>query len=136
MLCVLLPWIKKEPCPRFAARRTLFDLVKMLDHKRSAQGKVRSATIRNFCPALDRSIMISHVEQRSSHRESRGWFLFFFDLCFGDILAPVHMHHSSHEIATQSIILWIELAGWKPKWLPLNFEYYDVMRMAPISLVE
>ena len=43
---------KKEPSPRFAARRTLFDLAIILDHERSAQGKVRSATICNFCPAL------------------------------------------------------------------------------------
>ena len=36
---------KKEPSPRFAARRKLFDLVIMLDHERSAQ-------VRDFCPAL------------------------------------------------------------------------------------
>ena len=51
----------------------------MLDDTRSTQGKV----IRN-CPRLlpcaDRasSSMISHVEQRSSRPESRGWFFFFF----------------------------------------------------------
>ena len=30
------------------------------------------------------------------------------------------------------VILWIEL-GSKPKWRPLNFEYHDVMRSAPIE---
>ena len=71
---------KKDPSPRFAVRRTLFDLVIMLDHERSAQGKVQSATVRDFCPAL----IVRHrawyqmMEQRSSHRKSREWFFFFF----------------------------------------------------------
>ena len=30
------------------------------------------------------------------------------------------------------VILWIELGG-KPKWLPLNFGYHDVMHTAPIE---
>ena len=29
------------------------------------------------------------------------------------------------------VILWIELGG-KPKWLPMDFEYHDVMHTAPI----
>ena len=32
------------------------------------------------------------------------------------------IRHNSHEIATNPVILWIELGG-KPKWLPLNFGY-------------
>ena len=31
------------------------------------------------------------------------------------------------------VILWIELGG-KPKWLPLNFGYHDVMCTAPIRM--
>ena len=31
------------------------------------------------------------------------------------------------------VILWISLGG-KPKWLPLNFKYHDVMRTSPIKL--
>ena len=68
------PGQKKEPSPRFAARRTLFDLDIMLDDARSAQGKV----IRD-CPQLspcaDRA-WYHTMEQRSSHRESRRWFFF------------------------------------------------------------
>ena len=30
------------------------------------------------------------------------------------------------------VILWIELGG-KPKWLPLNFGYHDVMRTGTIT---
>ena len=40
------------------------------------------------------------------------------------------------ENATQPVILWIEL-GDKPKWLPLNFEFNDVMmRTTPIQMDE
>ena len=49
---VLLPWTKKEPSSRFAARRTLFHV---WYHARSgaiSAGQVRSATVRDFCPAL------------------------------------------------------------------------------------
>ena len=47
----------------------------MLDQARSAQGKSRGSDL----PCADRawSSMISHVEQCSSRRESRGWFFFF-----------------------------------------------------------
>ena len=48
-----LPWTKKkEPSSRFEARRTLFHVGY---HARSAgisAGQVRSATVRDFCPAL------------------------------------------------------------------------------------
>ena len=47
----LLPWTKK-PSSRFAARRTLFHV---WYHARSgaiSAGQVRSATLRDFCPAL------------------------------------------------------------------------------------
>ena len=50
---LLLPWTKKkEPSSRFAARRTLFHV---WYHARSgaiSAGQVRSATVRDFCPAL------------------------------------------------------------------------------------
>ena len=49
----LLPWTKKkEPSSRFAARKTLFHV---WYHARSgaiSAGQVRSATVRDFCPAL------------------------------------------------------------------------------------
>ena len=33
------------------------------------------------------------------------------------------------------VIPWIDLElGGKPKWLPLNFGYYDVMRTTPITI--
>ena len=43
-------------------------------------------------------------------------------------------HSSSHDFATHAsrVILWIELGG-KPKWLPLNSGYHDVMCTIPIS---
>ena len=44
-----------------------------------------------------------------------------------------HTSYSRREIATQPIILWIELGG-KPKWLPVTFGFNDVMRMAPIDI--
>ena len=43
---------KKEPSARFAVRRTLFDLVIVLDNERSVQGKVMRDSLRDFCPAL------------------------------------------------------------------------------------
>ena len=39
-----------------------------------------------------------------------------------------------HSISPPSpVILLIELGG-KPKWLPLNFGYHDVMRTGPIDI--
>ena len=76
----LIPWTKKEPSSRFAARRTLFHV---WYHARSGAISARQGLIRD-CPRLlpcaDRAWLskISHVEQRSSGRESRGWFFFFF----------------------------------------------------------
>ena len=46
----------------------------------------------------------------------------------------VRIRQSIWEIATQPVILWILLGG-KPKWLPLNFGFNDVMRTAHIALV-
>ena len=48
------------------------------------------------------------------------------------IMGAVRIRHSIREIATQPVILWILLGG-KPKWLPLNFGFNDVMRMVPIA---
>ena len=64
---------KKEPFARFAVKRTLFDLVIMLDNERSAQGKVIRNSVRDFCPALNfrHRARYQRVEQRSSHRKSR-----------------------------------------------------------------
>ena len=44
-------------------------------------------------------------------------------------MGAVRIRHSIWEIATQPVILWILLGG-KPKWLPLNFAFNDVMRTA------
>ena len=46
-------------------------------------------------------------------------------------MGAVRIRHSIREFATQPVILRILLGG-KPKWLPLNFGFNDVMRMAPI----
>ena len=48
-------------------------------------------------------------------------------------MGAVRIRHSIREFATQPVILWILLGG-KPKWLPLNFGFNDVMRTAPIDL--
>ena len=45
---------------------------------------------------------------------------------------PTRHRIREFEIATQPIILWILLGG-KPKWLPLNFGFNDVMHTAPIA---
>ena len=51
-------------------------------------------------------------------------------------MGAVRIRHSLREFATQPVILWILLGG-KPKWLPLNFGFDDVMpllmRTAPIA---
>ena len=47
-------------------------------------------------------------------------------------MGAVRIRHSIREFATQPVILWILLGG-KPKWLPLNFGFNDVMRTAPID---
>ena len=39
-------------------------------------------------------------------------------------MGPVHIRH--HFATPSPVILWIEL-GRKPKWLPLNFGYHDIM---------
>ena len=46
------------------------------------------------------------------------------------LMGAVRIRHSIREIATQPVILWILLGG-RPKWLPLNFGFNDVMRTAP-----
>ena len=46
------------------------------------------------------------------------------------ILGLVRIRHSMWKIATQPVILWIELYG-KPKWLPFSFGCYGVMHTAP-----
>ena len=40
------------------------------------------------------------------------------------------IRHCSHHFATQPVILWTELGG-KPKWLPLNSGYHDIMHTVP-----
>ena len=49
-------------------------------------------------------------------------------------MGAVRIRHSKREIATQPVILWILLGG-KPKWLPLNFGFNDVMRTTPIMSI-
>ena len=48
-------------------------------------------------------------------------------------MGPVRIRHRLvHTIwGGGPVILWISLGG-KPKWLPLNFGYHDVMRTNPI----
>ena len=48
-------------------------------------------------------------------------------------MGAVRKRHSIRETAKQPVILWIPLAG-KPKWLPLNFGFNDVMCTAPINV--
>ena len=50
-------------------------------------------------------------------------------------MGAVRIRHSIREFATQPVILWILLGG-KPKWLPLNFGFNDVMRTAPIAVIK
>ena len=54
-------------------------------------------------------------------------------VCLGwkPLLGPVRIRHSIREIVTEPVILLIEL-GRRPKWLPLQYGYNDVMCMAPI----
>ena len=69
---------KKEPPSRFAARRTLFQ-VWYHARSRAISAEQKSRTVADqTLPSADRSwsSMISHVEQRSSRLESRGWFFF------------------------------------------------------------
>ena len=77
---ILLPWTKKkEPSPRFAARRTLFDLEISWSMTHDQRRAKSSATVRDFCPALIVRHRAWHhmMEQRSSRHESRGWFFLF-----------------------------------------------------------
>ena len=46
-------------------------------------------------------------------------------------MGAVRIRQSIREFATQPVILWILLGG-KPKWLPLNFRFNDVIHTAPI----
>ena len=46
-------------------------------------------------------------------------------------MGAVRKRQRIQEIADQPVILWIELGG-KPKWLPLNFGFNDVLRKTPI----
>ena len=72
----LLPWTKKKNHHQDSLREercSTCDI--MLDQARSAQGKSRGQS--RIGLALRWSRMISHVEQRSSRRESRWWFFFF-----------------------------------------------------------
>ena len=70
-----------------------------------------------------------------------------FDLCAGETVLNIVASESVaiveqmglceyvifHTILPSSpVILWIELSD-KPKWLPLNFGYHDVMRTGPIE---
>ena len=48
-------------------------------------------------------------------------------------MGAVRIRHSIREFASQPVILWTLLGG-KPKWLPLNFGFNNVMRTAPIYI--
>ena len=107
----ILPWPKKEPSSRFAARRTLFHV---WYHARSgaiSAGQVRSATVRDFCPALiapDRAwyhtwnsvLLAANLEdgsffvQGSSLRASVRWQLWV------DIMAIMGWHHGNYGLTS------------------------------------
>ena len=72
------PGQKKEPSSRFAARRTLFHVWYHARSRAISTGQGPISDCPRLLPCADRSwlSMISHVEQRSSRRESRGWFFF------------------------------------------------------------
>ena len=75
----LLPWTKKKNHHQDSRRKercSTCDI--MLDQARSAQGKSDPRDCPRLLPCADRAwwSMISHVEQCSSRRESRGWFFF------------------------------------------------------------
>ena len=75
----LLPWTKKKNHHQDSRRKercSTCDI--MLDQARLAQGKSDPRDCPRLLPCADRawSSMISHVEQCSSRRESRGWFFF------------------------------------------------------------
>ena len=68
----------KEPSSRFAARRTLFHVWCHARSRAISTGQKSRTVADRTLPCADRlwSSMISHVEQRSSRRESRRWFFF------------------------------------------------------------
>ena len=69
---------EKEPSSRFAARRTLFHVWYHARSRAISAGQKLPTVADRTLPCTDRSwSSISHVEQRSSRRESRGWFFFF-----------------------------------------------------------
>ena len=73
------PGQKKAPSRRFAVRRTLFDLViscLITSDQRRTRSSTRLMTIHDFCPALIARDRAGYrmMEQRSSCRESPGWF--------------------------------------------------------------
>ena len=43
--------------------------------------------------------------------------------------------HGSHKLPPSAVNLWMKLGG-KPKRLPLNFGYHDVMRIGHIAQYE
>ena len=78
--CALIyyPGQKKEPSSRFAARRTLFHVWYHARSRAISAGQKSRTVADRTLPCADRlwSSMISHVEQRSSRRESRRWLFF------------------------------------------------------------
>ena len=72
------PGQKKEPSSRFAARKTLFHVWYHARSQAISAGQKSRTVADRTLPCADRlwSSMISHVEQRSSRRESQGWFFF------------------------------------------------------------
>ena len=121
---VILPWTKKRTIIEICGEKNAVPRVISCSIRRDQR---RASPIRD-CPRLlpcaDRAwlSMISHVEQRSSRRESRGWFFFLSRVVDQTWLPP------------SPVILWIELGG-KSKWLPLNFGHHDVMRTVSLRII-
>ena len=92
ILCELLPWPKKRTIIEIRGEKNAVPRVISCSIRRDQR---RASPIRD-CPRLlpcaDRawSSLISHVEQRSTRRESRGWFFFLarvvWRICTGSIL--------------------------------------------------
>ena len=89
------------------------------------------------CSACFTSVMVAHTFQLNLKIAFFAFLLVYKPLLEAPSLfskwGPARIRHSIREIATQPVILWILLVG-KSKWLPLNFRFNDVIRMASIVL--
>ena len=78
-------------------------------------------------------VHLSDLWVRSHHSQSSFFFFFFGAKSYQEKgMGPVRIRHSSHDFGWQSSHS-VDLAGGKPKWLPLKVGYHDIMRTSPIS---